>query len=71
MTVGMIVSGMLVVHLVCLTARKSKPYVAVLKVGRVLVKVYGQVLSCEGITWVVLVIGSSSSSGCTGYVGLS
>jgi len=44
MLVGMSVSEMLVVHLVCLMAR-SKPYVAVLKMGRVLVKEYGQVLS--------------------------
>ncbi len=68
MMVGMSVSGMLVVHFFCLLARRSNPYVAILKVGRILVKEYGQVLSWEGITWVVLVMGSSSSSGCTGYI---
>ena len=62
---------MLVDHLVWLLARKIKPYAAVLKVGRVVVKEYGQVLSWVGITWVVLVMGSSSSSGCTGYVKFS
>ena len=63
MLVAMSVSGMLVVHLVCLLARRSKPYAAVLKVGRVGVKENGQVLSWEGITWVVPVMGSSSCSG--------
>ena len=39
--------------------------------GRVKVKEYGHVRSWEGITSVVLVIGSSSSSGHTGYVEFS
>ena len=43
--VGMSRSGMLVDHLVYLLARRSRPYVAVLKVGRVMVKEYGHVLS--------------------------
>ena len=64
-------AGRLVVHLVCLLANRSRPYDAVLKVGRVVVKEYGQVLSWEGITWVVLMIGSSSSSGYTGSVEFS
>ena len=62
---------MLVDHLVCLLARRSRPYVAVLKVGRVVVKEYGHILSWEGIIWVVLVMGSSSFSGCTGYAEFS
>jgi len=48
MLVGMSESGMLVDHLVCLLVR-SRPYDAVLKVGRVVVKEYGQVLRWEGI----------------------
>ena len=61
-----------VAHRVCLLARRSRPYVAMmLKVGRVVVKEYGQVLSWEGITWVVMVMGSSSYSGWTGYVEFS
>jgi len=64
-------SGMLVDHLVYLLARRSRPYVAVLNVGRVMVNEYGQVLSCKVVTWVVLVMGSSSFSGCTGYVEFS
>jgi len=71
MMVGTSVSGMLVVQLVYLLARRCKPYAAVLKVGRVVVKEYGQVLSWEGITWVGLMMGSSSSSGCTGYIKFS
>ena len=47
---GMSDSGMLVVHFVCLLARRSRPYAAVLKVGRIIAKEYGQVLSWEGIT---------------------
>jgi hypothetical protein len=47
---GMRDSRMLVVYLVWLLAKRSRPYVAVLKVGRVMVKEYGQVLSWEGIT---------------------
>ena len=43
--VGMGGSGMLVDNLVCPLARRSRPYVAVLKGGRVVVKKYGQVLS--------------------------
>ena len=55
MMVGMSESGVLVDHLVCLLARRSRPYAAVLKVGRVVVKEYGKVLlSWEGITLVVL-----------------
>ena len=64
MLVGMSASGMLVDHLVCMLARRSNPYPAVLKVGRVVVKEYRQVLSWVGITWVVMVMYSSSSSGC-------
>jgi hypothetical protein len=45
MMVGMSGSRMLVVHLACLLARRSRPYVAVLKVSRAVVKEYGQVLS--------------------------
>jgi hypothetical protein len=41
MMVGIRVSGRLVVHLVCLVAKRSRPYAAVLKVGRVAVKYYG------------------------------
>ena len=53
-------------HLACLLARRSRPYAAELKVGRVRVKEYGHVRRCVGITSVVLVIGSSSSYGVTG-----
>ncbi len=53
-------------HLTCLLARRSRPYVAELKVGRVRVKEYGHVCRCVGITSVVLVMGSSSSSALTG-----
>ncbi len=59
---------MCVDHLACLLARRSRPYAAELKVGRVTVKEYGHVRSWGGITFVVLVMGSSSSSGRTGYV---
>jgi len=45
MMVEMIESGMLVEDLVWLLARRSRPYDAVLKVGRVVVKEYGHVLS--------------------------
>ncbi len=48
--VGMIESRMVVDHRVCLLARRSRPYVAVLKVCRVVVKEYGHVLSWEGVT---------------------
>jgi hypothetical protein len=58
-------------HLACMLGRRSRPYVDVLNVGRVRVKEYGHVRSCEGITSVVLVIGSSSSFGITGYVEFS
>ena len=70
MMVGMSESGMHVVHLVYLLAR-SRQYAAVVKVGRVVVKEYGQMLSWEGITWAVLVMGSSSYSNCTGYIEFS
>ena len=39
--------------------------------GRVTVKEYGQVRNWEGITSVVLMVGSLSSSGRTGYVEFS
>ena len=55
MVCGMSVSGMLDVHLVCLLARRSRPYAAELNVGKFMVKEYGQVRSCVGITSVVLV----------------
>ena len=42
-----------------------------LDVGRVVVNEYGHVLSWVGITWVVLLMGSSSYSDCTGYVEFS
>ena len=42
-----------------------------LNVGRDMVNEYAQVLSSEGVTWVVLVMGSSSYSYCTGYVEFS
>ena len=60
------VFGMLVDHLACLLARRSRPYAAELKVGRVRVKEYGHVSRRVGITSVVLVIGSSLNSGVTG-----
>ena len=63
---GMSVSGMLDDHLAYLLARRSRPYAAELKVGRVRVKEYGHVCRSVGITSVVLVIGSSSSSMLTG-----
>ena len=63
---GMSVSSMLDDHLACLLAKRSKPYAAELKVDRVRVKEYGHVRRCAGITFVVLVICSSSSSGVTG-----
>ncbi len=62
---GMRESGMFDDHLACLLARRRRPYAAELKVGRVRVKEYGHVRRCVGITSVVLVIGSSSSSGVT------
>jgi hypothetical protein len=37
MMVGMTVSGRLIVHLVCLLAKRIRPYAAVLKVDRVVV----------------------------------
>ena len=63
--------GMLVVHLVCLLARRKRPQAALLNVSRVKVKEYGHVRSWEDITSVVLVMGSSLSSGHTGYVEFS
>ena len=68
MLVGTSVSGMLVVHLVFRLSRRSRPYAPVLKIGRVVVKEYGKVLSWEGITLVVPVMYSSSCSRCIGYV---
>jgi hypothetical protein len=53
-------------HLACLLAMRSRPYATDLKVGRVRMKEYGHVRRCVGITSVVLMIGSSSSSGLTG-----
>ena len=38
-------------HLACLMARRSKPYAAELKVGRVRVKEYGHVRRCVGIIY--------------------
>jgi hypothetical protein len=63
---GMRVSGMFAVHLACLLARRSRPYAAELKVGRVRVKEHGHVRRCVVNTSVVLVFGSSSNSGVTG-----
>ena len=40
---GTSVSGMLVDHLACLLAKRSRPYAAKLKVGKVRVKEYGHV----------------------------
>ncbi len=68
---GISASGMFDDHLACLLARRSRPYATVLNVGRVGVKEYGHVCNWEAITSVVLVIGSSSSSGHTGYVEIS
>jgi len=62
----MSVSGMLDDHLAYLLAMSSRPYAAELKVGRVRVKDYVHVCRCVGITYVHLVIGSSSISGLTG-----
>ena len=63
---GMRASGIFAAHLACRLVRRSRPYVAELKVGKVRVKEYGHVCSCVGITSVVLVMGSSSSFGVTG-----
>ena len=63
---GMRVSGMFDVYLACLLAIRSKPNAAEQKVGRVRVKEYGHVRRSVGITSVVMVICSSSSSGVTG-----
>ena len=71
MVVGIRVFGMIVDHLACLLTKRRRPHAVMLKMGRVMVKEYGHVLSWEGSTWVVLVIGSSSISGCTGYVEIS
>jgi hypothetical protein len=68
MVCRMSVFGMLEDHSACLLARRSWPYAAELNVGRVRVKDYGHVRRCADITSVVLVIGSSSSYGVTGYV---
>ena len=59
---GISASGMFADHLACLLARRSRPYAAELNVCRVRVKEYVHVRSWEGITSVVLVMGSSSSS---------
>ena len=67
-------------HLAYLLARGRRPYAAVLNVGKVKVSMgmgmgmgmeYGHVRSWEGINSVVLVMGSSSSYGHTGYVEFS
>ena len=50
MNEGMRDSGMLVDHLVYLLARRSRPYDAVLNVGRVMVNEYGHVWRWEGVT---------------------
>ena len=71
MVCGMSVSGMLEDHLACLLAKRRRPYAAELKVDRVRVKEYGHVRRCAGVTYVVLVIGSSSSFGVIGYVEFS
>jgi len=63
---GISASRMFADHLACLLARRSRQYAAVLNVGRVRVKEYGHVRSWEGITSVVLVMGSSSSYGQNG-----
>ena len=65
---GMSAAGMLVDHLACLLAKRSRPYAAKQKVGRVTVTEHGHVRSCGGIASIVLVMGSSSSSGRIGYV---
>ncbi len=57
---------MLDAHLTCLLARRSRPYAAELNVGRVRANEHGQVRRCVNIISVMLVIGSSSSSGFTG-----
>ncbi len=49
MLVGVRVWGRLVVCLVCMMAKRSGPWAAVLKVDRVEVKEYGQVVSWEGV----------------------
>ena len=51
MVCGMSVSGMLEDHMACLPARRSRPYVAELKVGRDRVKEYGHVRRCAGINF--------------------
>ena len=63
---GMSASGMLATHLACLLARRYRPYAAEVNVGKVRLNEYGQVRRFKGITSVVLVMGSSSSSGRTG-----
>ena len=59
---------MLVDHLACLLARRSRPYDVEQNVGKVIVNEYGHARSWNGIISVVLLMGSSSSSGRTGYV---
>ncbi len=68
---GMSATIMFVDHLVRLLARSSRPYAAEQKVGKVIVKGYRHVRNWKGITSVVLVMGSSSSSRRTGYVEFS
>ena len=63
---GISAFGMFAYHLACLLSRRSRPYDAELNAGRVRMKEYGHVRSWEDITSVVLVTGSSSSSGQTG-----
>jgi len=48
--VGIRVSGRLVDQLACLLAMSQRPYAAVLKVGRVMVKEYGRMLCWDGST---------------------
>ena len=59
---------MLVDHMACLLARRSRPYAAEQNIGKVIVHEYGHDRSWNGIASVVLVMGSSSSFGRTGYV---
>jgi len=63
--------GTIAFHPVCLLASYKSEYHAALKVDMVRVNGQGRVLSWEAITWDVIVIGSSSISGCTGYAEFS
>ncbi len=66
MDLGLRSTCKLVVHLVCLLVIRRSPEVAGLYVGIVIVKRYGQVSSWGGVSCVVEVMGSSSSSGRAG-----